>query len=426
MFVMKYIVFIYFFLYSYVSFGQKETALKHITALSSPQMYGRGYVHNGVGVAADYIDSCFYSYKLQTCKTLEGYRQRVTFNVNMFPGIVTLCINDTIDLTPGLDFIIASNSPAAKYKTDNIVKTTKLQIAQGKLSDVSLRNSILVLDERLCNVTNERIEEVTKGFQALRYQKNEFKAVVEISNKKLTWDVSERVGTFPYFYVNSARVPTTISSIPYHVEQSYIPKYTTYNICGFVPGTVYPDSLIVITAHYDHLGMMGSKTMFPGANDNASGVAMMLTLAEYYAKHPPHKTIVFIALTGEEVGLQGSFACVQNPPFPLNKVNFLINIDLAGTGDEGIQIVNSTIYKQKAAIIDSLNALHTYMPAIKKRGEACNSDHCPFYMKGVPSFFIYTLGGIQAYHDIFDKPETLPLTRFNEYNALLKQFIENL
>lgn len=423
----KKIVFLSFIcLYAVTSFAQKEVASQHITALSSPQMYGRGYVHNGIGIAAQYIDSCFASYKLLQYKGLQGYRQLVTYDVNTFPGAMTLCINDTIDLVPGVDFLVASYSPASEAKSNDLVQTTKLRIANGKLAGVKVQQKIMVLNERVYNSTDERIDKITKGLTALSYQKNQFKAVVEISNSKLTWDVSERVGTFPYFYVNSERVPATVSSISYTVEQKFLPKYKTYNICGYIPGTVYPDSLIVLTAHYDHLGMMGSKTMFPGANDNASGVAMLLTLAEYYAQNPPQKTIVFVALTGEEIGLKGSFAFLENPPFLLKNINFLVNIDLAGTGDDGIQVVNSTIFKQKSAILDSLNVQYAYMPAIKKRGEACISDHCPFYMKGVPSFFIYTLGGIQAYHDVYDKPETLPLTRFNEYNSLLKGFIGRL
>jgi aminopeptidase YwaD len=63
---------------------------------------------------------------------------------------------------------------------------------------------------------------------------------------------------------------------------------------------------------------------------------------------------------------------------------------------------------------------------IKIRGEACNSDHCLFHQKGVPCFFIYTLGGIQAYHDIYDRAETLPLTEYEDYFKLLVSFIKSL
>ena len=73
-----------------------------------------------------------------------------------------------------------------------------------------------------------------------------------------------------------------------------------------------------------------------------------------------------------------------------------------------------------------INADHQLLPQVRVRGEACNSDHCLFYRKGVPSFFIYTLGGIQAYHDIYDKGETLPLTNYEPYFELLVRFLDKL
>ena len=89
---------------------------------------------------------------------------------------------------------------------------------------------------------------------------------------------------------------------------------------------------------------MGKNTFFPGANDNASGVAMLLQLANYYSKpeNQPDYSICFIAFTGEELGLLGSKYYVQNPLFPLNQIKLLINMDMVGTGDEGITIVNTS------------------------------------------------------------------------------------
>jgi Zn-dependent M28 family amino/carboxypeptidase len=172
--------------------------------------------------------------------------------------------------------------------------------------------------------------------------------------------------------------------------------------------------------------MMGAATAFPGANDNASGIAMLLELIKHYTQTPPPYTLVFIAFTGEEMGLLGSRHFADNPPFDLSTIRFLINFDLAGTGSEGIQIVNSTIFTQEAQLLDSLNVAHSLLPQIKKRGESCNSDHCPFYQKNTPSYFIYTLGGIDAYHDVYDRPETLPLTTFTEYSQLIQLFISHL
>jgi Zn-dependent M28 family amino/carboxypeptidase len=113
------------------------------------------------------------------------------------------------------------------------------------------------------------------------------------------------------------------------------------------------DTFIVLTAHLDHLGTMGKNVFFPGAHDNASGCAMVLNLAKYYSmrKCKPHYGLVFMFFSGEELGLLGSRFYTEHPLFPLSKIKFLINLDLMGSGDEGVQIVNSTIYKKQYNII---------------------------------------------------------------------------
>jgi aminopeptidase YwaD len=173
------------------------------------------------------------------------------------------------------------------------------------------------------------------------------------------------------------------------------------------------------------LGRMGRDIYFPGANDNASGVSMLLELAKYYssAENQLPFSIVFIAFGAEEAGLIGSKFFVENPLFPLKKIKFLINLDLLGTGEEGITVVNATKFPQQFEQIVKLNDENKYLTAVKKRGPAANSDHYYFTEKGVPSFFIYTMGGIAAYHDIYDRAETLPLTKFSEVFHLLTSFI---
>ena len=96
---------------------------------------------------------------------------------------------------------------------------------------------------------------------------------------------------------------------------------------------------------------------------------------------------------------------------------------MIGTGSEGMTVVNGSIFKEEFQLLEKLNAEKKYTPSILKRGEAANSDHYFFYKKGVSSFFIYLRGGIQAYHDIFDKEETLPLTGFENLYLLLLDFV---
>jgi Zn-dependent M28 family amino/carboxypeptidase len=136
--------------------------------------------------------------------------------------------------------------------------------------------------------------------------------------------------------------------------------------------------------------------------------------------------MVFIALSGEELGILGAKAFTDHPLIDLDKIKFLVNFDLAGTGEEGIRVVNGSIFKEKFDLILKINQQHGLLPKVDIRGAACNSDHCFFYQKGVPCFYIYTQGGIRAYHDFYDKYETLPFTGFVGYCKLMILFFDSI
>ena len=89
-------------------------------------------------------------------------------------------------------------------------------------------------------------------------------------------------------------------------------------------------------------------------------------------------------------------------------------------------VVNGAIFEKQFLLLKNINDQKQLLSEIKKRGKAANSDHYWFTEKGVPSFFIYTMGGIQAYHDIYDIEKTLPLTKYIEVCKLLIEFNEKL
>ena len=210
-----------------------------------------------------------------------------------------------------------------------------------------------------------------------------------------------------------------------NVSQGQGKKHRTKNVLAYVEGSDHPERFIVFTAHYDHLGKMGSETVFRGANDNASGVSMLLNLAQHYSipEHQPAYSIAFIAFAAEEPGLTGSYNYVNDPVFPLDDIEFLINLDILGTGGEGITVVNGSVHSDQFKQLTDINDREEYLVEVKKRGKAAISDHHPFTEVGVPCFYIYTMGGIKAYHDVNDLPETLPLTEFADVFRLLTDFV---
>jgi aminopeptidase YwaD len=231
--------------------------------------------------------------------------------------------------------------------------------------------------------------------------------------------------SFPDIDIMPDVIPDNLKTISLTINNQYIKDYTTHNITAFIKGEI--DTFIVFTSHYDHLGQMGKETYFPGANDNASGVAMVLDLANYYAhiKKKPKYSMAFIFFSAEELGLLGSKYYVQNPVFPLSKIKFLVNLDMVGSGDKGIKVVNGTVFKPEFDKLVELNQSNNYLSKVEIRGPAANSDHFPFYDKGVKCFFIYTLGEYSKYHSVDDMAKGLPLIEYEDLFKLLTGFVNS-
>lgn len=397
-----------------------------VQKLASPTFKGRGYVGNGDGLAAQYITKEFRSNGLHPFKN--SFIQKFTTSVNTFPGVVRLNLGGET-LKPGVDFLVDPGSQGVSGKFSTVrVKLPDifdLEVLRKLLS--SSQGKFIVLDPfNRKDFEKEQLKQIDDFVNFLKYHPNNIAAgSILLTRNKLTWGGSTTQNPKPTFIVKVDADAFPIDTVEVRLDQVFINKYQTQNVVGYIKGQ-NTDSLVVFTAHYDHLGMMGNETVFPGANDNASGIAMLMNLARQYRSNQPKYSTAFIAFGGEEIGLLGSQYFVENPLFELEKIKFLINFDLSGTGDDGIQVVNGSVYREQFDQLVELNEEYDLLPQVKIRGEACNSDHCLFYRRGVPSFFIYTLGGIQAYHDIYDKAETLPLTEFEDYFRLMVAFVEGL
>jgi len=136
--------------------------------------------------------------------------------------------------------------------------------------------------------------------------------------------------------------------------------------------------------------------------------------------------LVFIAFAGEEVGLLGSQHFVSHPLIKLKDIRFLVNLDIMGSGEEGITAVNGTLFEKEFLLLQKINKKQKALPVIKKRGPAANSDHFFFTEAGVPAFFIYTMGPNKNYHDVNDTYENLSFKAFEKIGALLIAFTQKL
>jgi aminopeptidase YwaD len=414
-----------FLLFLLLFFGESvfsqdmERVKKTIDTLCSKTLCGRGYIDNGDRKAAEFISRQFE--KIQLNHFGDNYYQTFGFPINTFPGTLELKI-DGKRLSPGQDFIVEAGSPSSKgrskpYRLDTLIFTDS--IASRKFLKVKSAKSLLIYRQKdFSKITKLPARYLEKFYSFDKY--------IELQEKKLTASVSTEQSAKTTFQVLEQSLPARSKKVEYQVEAKLIENYPSQNVIGFIPGN--SDSIVVITAHYDHLGKMGKEIYFPGANDNASGISMLLELAHFYKTHPEksNHTLVFIAFAGEEAGLIGSHYFTENPLFPLTKIKFLINLDLVGTGDEGMTVVNGSIYDKEFELLNSINTENHFFSVLKKRGQAANSDHYFFHKKGVHSFFIYTLGGTTAYHDIYDKPATLTYKGYSALFNLVTGFVEKL
>jgi Zn-dependent M28 family amino/carboxypeptidase len=208
------------------------------------------------------------------------------------------------------------------------------------------------------------------------------------------------------------------------------------NVVAVLQGTDTAAPALVVCGHYDHLGRVQGEgpddAVYSGANDNASGVAFVLSLSDELARRAAagqrlRNTVVFIAFSGEECGLHGS-ACYTEPtcalpPVPLGRTKLVLNFDLLGYGEEGAMVVGASTF---TALADELWALNDGIGkpiALSRRPNAANSDHWPFTERGIPGLFFYLMGGKTHYHDVHDRPEELSLAGFWALRRLMLLFV---
>ena len=394
-----------------------------IHEVCSRQYAGRGYAGDHDSLAAEFIVK-----KLQESgvKPLtKSYFQSFPLTVNVFPDSLKVSVNGK-SLIPGEDFLIAPFSGEASGNYP--ISCLKRSLEKPR------ENMVLSLNWKRIKSEDKSASPPIGSNQLLarllhplgNSKKNGIEGVLIKTNTLPPYIQSKEAADRFLIVAKDSVIPRNPDSIHVTIDQKLKTDYKTQNIAGFIPGK--SDSFIVFTAHYDHVGMMGKETYFPGAHDNASGTAMVLDLARHFnhANSTPKHNIAFIFFSGEELGLLGSQYFVEHPVLDLAKIKFLLNLDLTGSGGNGITVVNATEHKKIFNTLKSINNTYTFLPRIKSRGPAKNGDHWAFHQKGVPCFFIYTNGQYTQYHNIYDTADNVPLTAYNDLVKLIIAFTEKL
>lgn len=200
------------------------------------------------------------------------------------------------------------------------------------------------------------------------------------------------------------------------------------NLIGYIKGK--SEKVIIISAHYDHVGINNSE-IFNGADDNASGVAAILASAKYFTENKPQNTLLFVAFDAEEMGLQGAYSFLNNPPIPKELIKININLDMVSHNDKS-ELYAAGTFKTPAIkdIIQhadqntgiSIKFGHD-RPDMGKDDWTMQSDHGPFAKENIP-FLYFGVEDHDDYHKPSDDFENInPNFFYSASTAILKSII---
>ncbi len=439
-----------------------------VTELSSPRCQGRGYAKDGVKLTSAYLQREYRRAGVDGVET-----QPFTFDVNTHAGQASLSI-DGQALAPGYEWTLREFSPAI-HGTFPLYRLDTLGYTPGQLLDdlqrPEFQGAFVVCDYFMARYFRSDITRLKADTtlswagmmllwehpeqRTLTYEPYKSKAEPADSPKggvkKKSFPLGEDLGEaslpLKYYKAESSTVhpkpdvwvradafnrstsqqvhKSTGGEVTIDVDNQFYKDYQTENVIARVDGLRH-DSCYVFTAHYDHLGTFGPDVIYYGANDNASGTAALLTLARYFAHHRPPFDILFLSVSGEDCGLYGSTYYAEHPLVPLDRVKYLINIDMIGDN-------NPTLYSEASEAgmdgwrrFDELNRQGGYFRELERGALAANSDHYPFAVRGVPCVFFENEGGdaFPFYHTPLDDIDHIRFDSALPVMQLVIDFIE--
>jgi Zn-dependent M28 family amino/carboxypeptidase len=184
------------------------------------------------------------------------------------------------------------------------------------------------------------------------------------------------------------------------------------NVVGYVEGTEAPDQFIVITAHYDHVGVRNGE-VFNGADDNASGTAAVMAMAAYFVRTKPRHSIIFAAVDAEERGMGGSRSLVEQPPVALEQMVVNVNLDMVSHSERELHVAGTHHYPFLRPVVERVTVPSGMAlvfghdtPDLGRDDWTNSSDHAPFHRSGIP-FLYFGVEDHEDYHRATDEFENI-------------------
>ena len=445
-----------------VSQNQPNEIKSNIEYLASDQLMGRETGTPGNEMAAEFIAQKFREYGLASPEGVDGYLQNVALRKVIPPTTGTIAMMGktyhvshdmlTIDgehLKSDAKFIFLDYGNSEK-DYDGI--DTKGKIIITRLGEPGASGF-----SRFSSMNSKRT----------LAQKHGATALVEMLDEEMPWDriknyfnrdrmeVINEADALPHFILKDfdqnmtkavARQKSALAAIQSPgVSKSVI---SSKNVIGIVKGSdsKLADTFVMLAAHFDHVGAGMQKrgatqedSIFNGARDNGMGVAALLYAANEIAAKPAKRSVAFLALTGEEIGLLGSYYYVQQPVIPLEKTVFVLNNDGAGVGDDSlITVIGLNMTTARDAIVQAADSvgLQAIADPVPQMHLFERSDNISFANKGIPAptfspgFTEFNEQLMARYHHPDDEIDAdFPfayLDKFCEAYALAARFIANM
>ena len=423
---------------------------KHLKIISSDEYEGRETTTIGQKKAAAYIKNHFIENNIRSAFKDTGYYQEFPVDVLDFSK-VELSYNNT-KLTFIDDFYPYGNPANKNYENISIVnvgygiinKERNDYLGKNTEGKVVFIKQGLPKDENINRKEGNwrrKVQNASKNgavaivFLKSDYENSDLRIKEYLKNPLMQLHGNQITKPLPPVFVVDEKIIKELNqdSNTISFNTSVSQTKTGENVLGYIPGLT--DEIIVISAHYDHIGYERGE-ICNGADDDGSGTSSLMSISKAFQKafdegNKPQRGILFLAVSGEEKGLFGSQFYTENPVFPLSKTIANLNIDMVGRQDT-VQQDNNYIYligsdrisKELHIINESINKEHvgfkldyTYNALDDPNNFYQRSDHYNFAKNNIPVIFYF--GGLhEDYHqptDDYEKIDFLKLERVSRF-----------
>jgi Peptidase family M28 len=288
----------------------------------------------------------------------------------------------------------------------------------------NLKDSIQIVDSSLVVNYSNTITAKELSTELYKFSSNKFEGrKVGEPGQKLASEFIKN-----YYIKEEIASPFGGSNYYQPIPKSFFAKdiKASENVLAYIKGSEKPNELIIISAHLDHLGISEDGKIYNGADDDGSGTVTLFEIAQAFKQaknegHGPKRSILFLHLTGEEIGKQGSAFYTQHPVFPLKNTIANLNIDMIGRVDDSHENDKNYIYligadrlsKELHYLSESVNNTfcninldYRYNAENDKNQFYSRSDHYNFALHGIPVIFYFN-GEHADYHKTTDTPDKI-------------------